>query len=151
PVPPHLLIVGDAEAQPALDAWGGNEDIASRVHTTGYVADEALGEYLSASDVCLCLRWPTALETSAAWLRCLAAGKPTVISDLAHLVDIPTIEARTWQPTHAGQAPVAVTVDLVDEDTALFEAMSRLMADPALRATLAAAGQQHWSDQHTLD
>ena len=48
------------------------------------------------ADVCLCLRWPTNREASGPWLRALAAGKPTVVNDLAHLVDLPTLDPRTW-------------------------------------------------------
>ena len=90
----HLVLAGDASEYPALAA-----DIASlpaeRVHVTGYLSDGAVADYLAAADVCLCLRWPTALESSASWLNCLALGRATVISDLAHLVDIPTLDPRT--------------------------------------------------------
>ena len=55
------------------------------VTLTGYLpTDEAFTESIAACDVALNLRWPTAREMSGPWLRCLAAGKPTVIVDLAH-------------------------------------------------------------------
>ena len=63
-----------------------------RVRVTGHVEDAEIAAYLAASDICLCLRWPTALETSASWLHCLAAHRVTVITDLAHLADVPTID-----------------------------------------------------------
>ena len=77
-----LLIVGDASESSTI--------VADGVRVTGYVSDAAVGAYLNAADACLCLRWPTALETSASWLRCLAASRATVITDLPHLVDIPS-------------------------------------------------------------
>ena len=81
----HLLLGGDASGYPALARELAASACAPRVHVTGYVPDEAIGDHLLASDACLCLRWPTALETSASWLQCLSAARPTVISELAHL------------------------------------------------------------------
>ena len=40
--------------------------------------DEDVSSHLAAADACLCLRWPTAGESSASWLRCLAARRATV-------------------------------------------------------------------------
>ena len=133
----HLLLAGDTSDYPALDQELAAAAHVRRVHVTGYVADDAIGDHLAAADACLCLRWPTALETSASWLQCLAAARPTVISDLAHLVDIP--------PT------VAIAIDLMDEDAALLEAMRALAADPPRRESLGRAGYAYWSAHHTLD
>lgn len=123
-----LLIVGDADDPSAL--------IGDGIRTTGYVSDAAIGAYLNAADVCLCLRWPTALETSASWLRCLAAGRATVITDLPHLVDV---------PPH-----VALRIDLLNEQRELLSAMRRLASDPELRSELARSGQAYWTSGHTL-
>jgi glycosyltransferase involved in cell wall biosynthesis len=147
----HLLLAGDAAEYPALTAMLAGSPHASRVHVTGYVADEAIADYLAASDACLCLRWPTALETSASWLQCLAAGQPTVISDLAHLVDIPTLEPRGWTRSHPQVDPVAVRIDLLDEDGSLERAMRALAEEPRLRESLGRAGHAYWAAHHTLD
>ena len=133
----HLLVAGDAGGYPSLARDVSESGAATRVHVTGYVEDGAIGEYLAAADACLCLRWPTALETSASWLQCLAAGRPTVISDLAHLVDIPH--------------DAALRVDLVDEDASLAAAMRALATDPALRRALGRAGRAYWLGHHTVD
>jgi glycosyltransferase involved in cell wall biosynthesis len=135
-IPAFLMIVGDGDDYP-LGAELASLKIEDRVRIAGHVPDDAIGAYLSAADVCLCLRWPTALETSASWLRCLAASRATVISDLAHLVDIP--------------ADVVVRIDLLDEDRALLQAMRELGADAPKRKTLAAAGHAYWSNHHTLE
>ena len=118
----HLMLVGEqAHITTSLDdarAWR----VADRVHVTGYVSDEALREYLVAADLCACLRWPTNRETSASWLRCLAAGRPTLITDLTQLADVPTLDPRGWrvlQAAGAAHAPVAVSIDLLDEDHSL--------------------------------
>ena len=118
----------------------------------GYVADVEIDDYLAASDVCLCMRWPTSRETSASWLRCLAAGKPTISTDLVHTADVPTLDPRNWsvldarlksRPTeqklpteelltepepHAEPiGPVGVSIDILDEDHSLKLAMRRLV------------------------
>ncbi len=123
----HLLLVGDDG-----DRFAGRP----RVHATGYVADADIAPHLLASDVCLCLRWPTALETSASWLRCLAAARATIVTDLAHTADVPPRVARR--------------VDLVDEDRSLATAMRDLALDSDARASLARAGYAWWAAHHTM-
>jgi glycosyltransferase involved in cell wall biosynthesis len=133
----YLMLVGDATDYPLLADEIGRRGLAHRVRLTGHVADDAIAGYLAAADVCLCLRWPTAQETSASWLRCLAAGRPTVITDLGHLADTPS--------------DVAIRVDLVDEAATLLEAMRRLADDQELRRRLGRAGHAYWMAHHTLD
>jgi glycosyltransferase involved in cell wall biosynthesis len=124
-----LLIVGDADDSPAVVMEG--------VRTAGHVTDAEVGEYLNAADACLCLRWPTALESSASWLRCLAAARATVITDLPHLVDIPS--------------SVAMRVDLLNEERDLADRMRQLASDAQLRDALAHAGHSYWAAGHTLE
>lgn len=124
-----LMVVGEV-ADPAMLAADG-------VRATGYVPDAEVGAYLTAADACLCLRWPTALETSASWLRCLAAGRATVISNLAHLADLPD--------------DVALRIDLLDELPQLTTAMHRLASDGRLRDDLARRGREHFRAHHSLD
>jgi glycosyltransferase involved in cell wall biosynthesis len=124
----HLLLVGEDS-----DAFADE----AHIHATGYVEDAEVAAHLLAADVCLCLRWPTALETSASWLRCLAAARATVVTDLAHTADVP--------------ASVAWRVDLLDEDRSLVTAMRALATDVAARAALAHAGHAWWRAHHTMD
>lgn len=149
----HLMLVGRAadhfdvlsEARP----WG----VADRVRVTGYVEDDELDDYLGAADVCACLRWPTNRETSASWLRCLAAGRPTLITELAHLADVPTVDPRGWQPRtveEEPQAAVAVSIDLLDEEHSLQLALERLATDAALRQRLGDAARVWWRTHHQL-
>ena len=133
----HVMIAGDGADYPALERELAHPGVAHRVHVTGYVDDADVDAYLSAADVCLCLRWPTARETSASWLQCLAAQRPTVITDLAHLADIPS--------------SIALRVDLLDEEAALGDAMRRLACDAALRSRLALAGYDFWLENHTIE
>ena len=78
------------------------------------------------------------------------AARPTIVTALAHLADVPTLDARTWRLSHPSREAIAVSIDLVDEDEALLAAMSRLAADGALRGRLAHAGHTYWSREHTL-
>lgn len=133
----HLLLAGDASGYPGLDTALAASPGAARIHAIGYIADAAIGDYLAASDACLCLRWPTALETSASWLQCLSAARATIISDLAHLVDVPDT--------------VALKVGLLDEVASLSAAMQTLAADVARRDAVAGAGYGFWSANHTME
>ena len=104
----------------------------------------------------LSLRWPSARETSASWLRAIAAGRPTVVTDLAQQADVPTLDPRSWtvvhaQPTLAPLEPVAVSIDILDEQHSLTLALKRLTTDAALRARLGAAARAHWAAGHTVD
>ena len=118
----------------------------------GYVADAAIGDYLAASDACLCLRWPTALETSASWLQCLAAARPTVISDLAHLVDIPTLDPRSRRtlapppPSRWRSRSICWT-----KTSRCGWRCARWRASRSCATSLARAGHAYWSAHHTLD
>ena len=158
----RLTLVGGATDHYDVRAEAAALGIADRVDITGYVADEDLPRYLADADVCLCLRWPTARETSASWLRCLAAGKPTIVTDLTHLVDVPTLDPRSWTLLHARadaasveKAPtnadaVAVSIDILDEDHSLELAMRRLALDAPLRERLGRAARRYWEATATL-
>ena len=147
----HLLLVGPADGMPSLQGLITRHGLDNRVRATGYVPDDQVAAYLAAADACLCLRWPTAGETSASWLRALAAGTPTVITALAHLTDVPTLDAATGRRSHPSQAPVAISVDLLDEDNAIQAAMTMLSADGPLRSQLAGAGHAYWLREHRLE
>ena len=150
--PAARLVLGGAPAAHydiAADiAALGLED---RVTLTGYLETDAeLTDHLAACDVSLNLRWPTARETSGPWLRALAAGTATVITDLVHLGDVPSLDPRSWTKT-AEVAPVGVAIDILDEDHSLRLAMRRLAADDALREQLGRAGQAWWTREHSID
>ena len=147
----HLLLAGDASEYAALAAHLSSSSTAARVHVTGYVPDAEVDDHLSAADACLCLRWPTALESSASWLQCLSAGRPTVLSDLAHLADVPTIDPRSRRASRTSIDPVAIAIDLLDEEGALLAAMRALAGDRRFRETLGRAGRAYWSANHTID
>ena len=153
--PDARLLLGGAEASHfSLDPFRA----ADGVFVTGYIEDAELTDHIAAVDVSVNLRWPTARETSGPWLRALAAGKPTVVTELLQLIDVPTLDPRTWQVNAAAPGhrtsdigPVAIAIDIVDEDHSLRLAMRRLALDPALRASLGRAARTYWEREHSLD
>jgi glycosyltransferase involved in cell wall biosynthesis len=126
------------------------------VTSTGYVPEDEVGSYLGAADIVSCLRWPSARETSASWLRAIAAGRATIVTDLAHQADVPTFDPRSWTvldaaPAQAVRPPVAVTIDVLDEDHSLTLALKRLTSDPALRQRLGGDAAAYWRANHTVE
>jgi len=149
----RLLVVGEAPPYFDLMEQARELGVANRVIMTGYVEDAVLPEYLAAVDVSLNLRWPTGRETSGAWIRCLAAGKPTVITDLVHLTDVPSLDLRSMKVscTEAGVTePVCVHVELIDEIHMLRLALRRLTEDVALRDRLGRAARRYWAGHATM-
>jgi glycosyltransferase involved in cell wall biosynthesis len=148
----RLVIVGAPSADYDVMEEAARAGIAERVAVTGYVADDEVPGYLAEADVCACLRWPTNRETSASWLRCLAAGKPTLVTELSHLIDVPTVDPQTWRPRLALPAdPVAVSIDMLDEEHSIQTALERLAADGPMRTRLGGAARAWWQAHHTLD
>lgn len=145
----HLLLVGTPALHYEVAADAAAHGIADRVHLTGFVPDAELAAHLQAADICACLRWPTNGETSASWLRAVAAGRATVITDLAHQGDIAVVHPRRWPGSQA--PPVAVAVPILDEATDLRAALDELARSHRRRAQLGAAARDYWRAHHTLD
>jgi glycosyltransferase involved in cell wall biosynthesis len=158
----HLLVAGETVEYYDLKQEAETLGIGHHVTFIGYLADDDIDDYLAASDVCLCMRWPTSRETSASWLRCLAAGKPTISTDLVHTVDVPTLDPRDWSVLGGLKAgttnekngtakPVGASIDILDEDHSLKLAMRRLATDAKLRATLGSNAKALWTERFQLD
>lgn len=146
----HLLLAGAPASHYDVGADVMAHNLEDRVTITGYIERDAdLTDHLAASDASLNLRWPTTGEMSGPWLRALAAGIATVITDLVHLGDVPSLDPRTWMENRP--KPICIAIDILDEDHSLRLAMRRLATDPELRQRLARAGQTYWQGEHTLD
>jgi glycosyltransferase involved in cell wall biosynthesis len=131
----RLMLVGPVPDRPALDALLARLGPRRPAVVTGRVPFSDLALHIEAADVVAHLRYPTARETSAALLRVLAQGRPTVISDLEHLGDIPS-EAM-------------LRADLADEEGDLTRAILRLAEDAAARAKLARAAAAFAAREHS--
>jgi glycosyltransferase involved in cell wall biosynthesis len=151
----RLLLVGQQAPHYDVDARVRALGLDGRVTLTGFVPDEELPGHLGAADIAVCLRWPTARETSGAWQRCASAGLPTIITDLAHQPHLASLDPRTWTvvhaaPTLAAPPPVAVSIDILDEDHSLRLALGRLLDDRALRLSLGGQARAYWATRHTV-
>jgi glycosyltransferase involved in cell wall biosynthesis len=153
----YVLLVGEG-----VDHYKPSEEahalgVSERVVLTGFVPDEELPDYLNAADVCLCMRWPSSRETSASWLRCLAAGRATITTDLVHTVDVPALDPRSWTIldaracVEASHEPVCVSIDILDEQHSLRLAMRRLADDTGLRRALGRSARKLWLERFTLE
>jgi len=131
----HGLIVGDNTIRGLGDVIGA-QGLSARVHLTGYVDDDRIADYLSAADVSLSLRWPTTGETSGSWVESLSAGKATIVTSLPHTVGIPQ--------------SVALSIDLLDEDASLLDAMSALASNRARREAMGDAAREYWKTHHQV-
>jgi glycosyltransferase involved in cell wall biosynthesis len=155
PHAPHaqLLLAGAPAEYFDLEAEIRARDLSGKVIATGYLhTDEELTDSICAADVTLNLRWPTAREISGPWLRALAAGKPSVVVDLLQTVDVPMLDPRSWTlfgGTSSDPEPIAVGIDILDEDHSLRLAMRRLAEDATLRRALGAAAQRYWLREHS--
>jgi glycosyltransferase involved in cell wall biosynthesis len=178
----HLLCAG--AVSPLYDLHGElrRHGLDAFATVTGYLPqEEDLTACIAAADIALNLRWPSAREVSGPWLRAMAAGKPTIIVDLSHLIDVPTVDPRTWLPNEVGSSdgrtlgssdgrefgspdserpnvrtserpvPCAVAIDILDEDHSLRLAMRRLATDAALRASLGDAARVYWTAEHSIE
>ena len=158
--PWHLMLCGEpvGHYDPHEDAQ--RLGITDRVTVTGYIDEDEMPGYLAAADICFCLRWPSSRETSASWLRCMAAGKPTIVTDLVHLTDVPSLDPRPWLPAGypagrnaAGRPvqPACISIDILDEDHSLGRAVRRIATDRDLRQTLGRTARLLWADRFTLE
>jgi glycosyltransferase involved in cell wall biosynthesis len=145
----HLLLVGTPARHYDVAADAVAHGVGDRVHCSGYVPDVELAAHLAAADLCACLRWPTTGETSASWLRALAAGRATVITDLVHQPEVPVASARGGRGSHAD--PVAIAVPILGEAIELRAAFDQLARSRDRRAALGAAARAYWRGRHTLD
>jgi len=118
----RLLLVGPVPEPGRLEALLRKLGVAERTVVTGRVEFAELPGYLEVADVAVHLRYPTARETSAALLRLLAQARPTVISDLEHLADIP--------------AAAVIRADPTDEEGEVARAILRLLDNPRARERL---------------
>jgi len=149
----RLLLVGASADYFDVAGEIRSRDLGGRVIETGYLeTDDELTDAIAAVDVTLNLRWPTAREISGPWLRAIAAAKPSIIVDLLQTLDVPALDPRSW--THYGgcsndEDPVAVAIDILDEDHSLRLAMRRLAEDETLRRTLGIAAQRYWKREHS--
>ncbi len=130
----RLLLAGPVPDRTGLERRLAALDLGRRAVVTGRVPHEELAAHVAAADLVAHLRWPTARETSAALLRVLAQGLPTIVSDLQHQSELPDDAVRRVDPAH--------------EEEQLETAILELAGDPASRGRLGAAAAAHVRRAH---
>ncbi len=87
----EAVVVVAGEAAPQLDLATLIRDLGvqDRVVVTGFLDEASFPVAITACDLCLNLRYPSAGETSASLLRILALGRPAVVSDYAQFSELP--------------------------------------------------------------
>ncbi len=158
-IPQARLVLGGAvSAELDLDGLIASLGLSDVVQRLRPLDDQEFEDSIASVDVCLNMRWPTALEMSGPWVQAIAAGRATVITDLAHLTDIPTLDPRTWRRHGPGPESIdgdaeaiAVAIDLLDEEHSLRLAIEMLGESASLRARLGAAARRYWEREHTLE
>jgi glycosyltransferase involved in cell wall biosynthesis len=84
-----MLIVGGDSPNYDVSRLARFARIEPQIRRLGYVPDETLPSLFAAADVCVNLRHPTAGETSAAVLRLMSAGLPTIVTETGAFSDLP--------------------------------------------------------------
>jgi glycosyltransferase involved in cell wall biosynthesis len=130
-----LLLVGETPDRGAVERTLARAGVRPRTALAGRVPFADLAACLEAADVLAHLRYPTARETSAALLRALAQGRPTVMSDLENVAEVPP--------------DAAVRVDATDEEGGLVRAIARLAADPAAGTRMGARARAFAAAAHS--
>jgi glycosyltransferase involved in cell wall biosynthesis len=130
----RLLLVGPVADPEGLRRTLQARGVLDRAVITGRVPLGDLPAYMGAADLAVHLRYPTGRETSAALLRLLAQGRPTVISDLEHLADIPD--------------GAVVRADPTDEEGEVTRAILRLQGRTEARARLGRAARAFVQREH---
>ena len=132
----HLLIVGESSEGLGLAEEARRAGVADRVHITGFVSFDELEAAISAVDLCLNLRYPTAGETSASLLRVLAAGRPAVVSDFAQFADFPS------------EIAVRIPLGGEEEPAILASLLKDLLASPEHLRAMGEAAREHVRVRH---
>ena len=130
----RLLLVGPVPDPRRLESELERLGVRARTVLTGRIPLAELAAHIEAADLVAHLRYPTARETSAALLRVLAQGRPTIVSDLEQQADLPQ--------------EAVLRVDLADEEAALGAALLRLVGDATLRRELGHAAAAFVSREH---
>ncbi len=64
------------------------------------ITDEKFEAYIAATDICLCLRFPTMGETSGTVLRAMALQRPVVVTDVGWYSELPNDIVLKIAPDH---------------------------------------------------
>lgn len=133
----HLMVAGEVAPILEFDRIIAEAGVGDRVHVLGFLPWDDFAAAISACDLALNLRYPTAGETSASLLRILALGRPAIVSDHAQMAELPD--------------DVVVKIPVGEgERRALAERLSALLADRPLLDHLGESARRHIATRHRL-
>lgn len=108
------------------------------VSITGYVDMDTFQAYMTACDVGINLRFPTAGETSASVIRLMETGKPVIVSNVGWFAELPDDCCLKVDPGE------------MEEET-LLAYMEFLAAKEEFRRSLGARARAYVEEHHTLE
>jgi glycosyltransferase involved in cell wall biosynthesis len=131
----RLMLVGPSPDALGLDDLLRRHGVRQRTVVTDRVPLWTLPAHMEAADLVVHLRYPTARETSAALLRIMAQGRPTILSDLEQWADIPE--------------DAAVRVDVTQEEGQVTRALLQLAGDTGRRQRLGDRARSFAEREHS--
>lgn len=136
---PRAELVFGGEISPYFDFHSGlDRRLLDGVTITGRLELERFLLLMSACDVAVNLRWPTAGETSGTLIRLLGLGKPIVVTNAGAFAEIP-------------DACCAKIEHDATEGEHLAAVLDRLAADRALRGALGDNARRYAREHHAIE
>jgi rhamnosyl/mannosyltransferase len=132
-----LVIVGDGPKGAELRAQAHRLGLGERVHFAGSLDEEALLDHLAAAGIGLL---PSSTPTEAfglAMVEAMAAGLPVVSTELG------------TGTSYVNQDGVTGVIVPANDPTGLAAGLTRLLADPSLRARMGTAGRERVRENFT--
>lgn len=119
----HLALAGQGADEARLRLLADELKVSDRVHFTGEISPQRVGEFLACLDVFV---FPSRAETfGLAAVEAATSGIPTVVRDLPVLREVLSYQGK----------PAALFVDASDDEK-LFAAVSRILGDKDLKDQL---------------
>jgi glycosyltransferase involved in cell wall biosynthesis len=133
----HYALVG--ALSPNYDPRKTIRELGLQEHVSlpGFLPFDAYQTYMTACDVAVNLRYPTAGETSASVLRLLAAGLPTIVSAVDWFNELPDAVCRKVPPGE-------------DEAASLYKVLAQLADDAQGRRELGQQAHDYVKRRHSL-
>lgn len=135
----QLIIGGHGPLTASLKQAARDAGVESKVHFVGFIADDELIAYYDACDVFCMPSTERSEQFGLVQLEAMHCGKPVVTTRLGTGVEYVTLDGET-----------GMLVPPKDE-AALARALNTLLADPALRERLGAAGRDRVEQVFSID
>lgn len=128
-----LILIGDDLV--GIDKLISDLELKKHVIKTGYISYKMLVQYLTVSDFCVNLRYPTAGETSRSVLQLMAAEKPVIVSNVGWFSEIPD------------NCCLKIDVDSYEEEI-LLESMRLLASEDKVRKQIGKNAREYVQNKH---